>query len=88
MRSKENGEHNICPHHNKLETIQVGCAEDEAGAAVAEAARSPGEEDSGPVEVESGLELPGNKPLACPGGGHCHLRGGRRPRIHLWQAPA
>ena len=43
MRSKENGEHNICPHHNKLETIQVGCAEDEAGAAVAEAARSPGQ---------------------------------------------
>ena len=87
MRSKENGEHNICPHHNKLETIQVGCAEDEAGAAVAEAARSPGEEDSGPVEVKSRLELPGNKPLACPGGGHRHLRGGRRPRLHLRQAP-
>ena len=33
MRSKENGEHHVCPHHNKLETIQVGRAEDEAGAA-------------------------------------------------------
>ena len=88
MRSKENGEHNICPHHNKLETIQVGCAEDEAGAAVAEAARSPGEEDSGSVEVEGGPELPGNKPLACPGGGHRHLRGGRCPRLHLRQTAA
>ena len=88
MRSNENGEHNVCHHHNKLETIQVGRAEDEAGAAVAEAARSPGEEDSGPVEVESGFELPGNKPLACPGGGHRHLRGGRRPYLYLRQAPA
>ena len=66
----------------------MGCAEDEAGAAVAEAARSPGEEDSGPVEVEGGLELSGDKPLACPGGGHRHLRGGRRPYLYLRQAPA
>ena len=66
----------------------MGCAEDEAGAAVAEAARSPGEEDSGPVEVEGGLEMSGKKPLACPEGGHRHLRGGCRPYLYLRQAPA